>query len=100
MIALSFLMTDTVAIIGPQNSVMAHVLSHLANELQVPLLSFTALDPTLTPLQYPYFVQTAPSYLFQMTAVADLIYNFGWRQAIAVYSDDDQSRNGVTVLGD
>ncbi|XP_057440801.1 glutamate receptor 3.2 isoform X2 [Lotus japonicus] len=98
--ALRFLMTDTVAIIGPQNSVMAHVLSHLANELQVPLLSFTALDPTLTPLQCPYFVQTAPSDLFQMTAVADVISYFGWRQVIAVYSDDDQSRNGVAVLGD
>ena len=50
-------MTDTVAIIGTQSSVMAHVLSHLANELHVPLLSSTALDPTLTPLQYPYFLK-------------------------------------------
>ncbi|CAJ1971647.1 unnamed protein product [Sphenostylis stenocarpa] len=98
--ALKFLMTDTVAIIGPQASVMAHVLSHLAKELHVPLLSFTALDPTLTPLQYPYFVQTAPSDLFQMTAVADMISYFGWREVIAVFSDDDQSRNGITVLGD
>ncbi|TKY57556.1 Glutamate receptor 3.2 [Spatholobus suberectus] len=98
--ALKFLMTDTVAIIGPQNSVMAHVLSHLANELHVPLLSFTALDPTLTPLQYPYFVQTAPSDEFQMSAVADMISYFGWREVIAVFSDDDQSRNGITVLGD
>lgn len=100
MTALKFLVTDTVAIIGPQNSVMAHVLSHLANELHVPLLSFTALDPTLTPLQYPYFVQTAPSDQFQMTAIADMITYFGWRQVIAVYSDDDQSRNGINVLGD
>lgn len=98
--ALKFLMTDTVAIIGPQNSVMAHVLSHLANELHVPLLSFTALDPTLTPLQYPYFLQTAPNDQFQMNAVADMISYYGWRQVIAVFSDDDQSRNGVTVLGD
>ena len=100
MTALKFLVTDTVAIIGPQSSVMAHVLSHLANELHVPLLSFTALDPTLSPLQYPYFVQTAPSDQFQMTAVADIISYYGWREVIAVFSDDDQSRNGVTVLGD
>ncbi|XP_020240558.1 glutamate receptor 3.2 isoform X2 [Cajanus cajan] len=98
--ALKFLMRDTVAIIGPQTSVMAHVLSHLVNELHVPLLSFTALDPTLTPLQYPYFVQTAPSDQFQMTAVADMISYYGWREVIAVFSDDDQSRNGITVLGD
>lgn len=98
--ALKFLERDTVAIIGPQNSVMAPVLSHLANELHVPLLSFTALDPTLSPLQYPYFVQTAPNDRFQMTAVADMISYFGWRKIIVVFSDDDQSRNGVTVLGD
>ncbi|KAF7841097.1 glutamate receptor 3.2-like [Senna tora] len=98
--ALKFLGSGSVAIIGPQNSVMAHVLSHLANELHVPLLSFTALDPTLSPLQYPYFVQTAPNDQFQMTAVADMINYFGWREIIAVFSDDDQSRNGINVLGD
>ncbi|KAG2702987.1 hypothetical protein I3760_06G116500 [Carya illinoinensis] len=98
--ALKYMETDTVAIIGPQNAVMAHVLSHIANELHVPLLSFTALDPTLSPLQYPYFVQTAPNDQFQMSAIADMISYFHWREVIAVYSDDDQSRNGVIALGD
>ena len=98
--ALQFMESDTVAIIGPQSAVMAHVLSHLANELHVPLLSFTALDPALSPLQFPYFIQTAPSDLFQMTAIADMVSYFEWREVIAVYSDDDQSRNGITTLGD
>ncbi|KAG4110575.1 hypothetical protein ERO13_D13G057200v2 [Gossypium hirsutum] len=71
--ALQFMETDTVAIIGPQSSVMAHVLSHLANELHVPLLSFTALDPGLSPLQYPFFVQTAPNDEFQMIAIAEML---------------------------
>lgn len=98
--ALKFLEGGTVAIIGPQNSVMAHILSHVANELHVPLLSFTALDPTLSPLQYPYFVQTAPNHQFQMIAVAEMISYFGWREVITVLSDEDQSRNGINVLGD
>ncbi|KAI6700943.1 hypothetical protein NL676_015267 [Syzygium grande] len=98
--ALQFMETDTVAIIGPQNSGMAHILSHLANELHVPMLSFTALDPTLSPLQYPYFVQTAPSDLFQMIAVADMISYYGWREVVTIFSDDDHNRNGITVLGD
>lgn len=92
--------TDTVAIIGPQNAVMAHVLSHLANELHVPFLSFTALDPTLSPLQYPYFIQTAPNDLFEVTAIADMVSYYGWGEVIAIFSDDDQSRNSITVLGD
>ncbi|KAM4089610.1 hypothetical protein ACB094_07G166100 [Castanea mollissima] len=98
--ALKYMEIETVAIIGPQHSVMAHVLSHLANELHVPLLSFTALDPTLSRLQYPYFVQTAPNDEFQMTAIADMISYFRWGEIVAVYSDDDQSRNGIIALGD
>ncbi|XP_011000874.1 PREDICTED: glutamate receptor 3.2 [Populus euphratica] len=98
--ALQFLETDTVAVIGPQTAVMAHVLSHLANELHVPFLSFTALDPTLSPLQFPYFIQTAPNDLFQMTAIADMVSYYGWSEVTAIFSDDDQNRNGITVLGD
>ncbi|KAL9238341.1 hypothetical protein vseg_012774 [Gypsophila vaccaria] len=98
--ALRFMEMDTAAVIGPQTSSMAHVLSHLANELHVPFLSFTALDPTLSPIQYPYFFQTAPSDLFQMTAIAEMISYFQWTQVIAIYTDDEQSRNGITTLGD
>ncbi|MBA0727432.1 hypothetical protein Golax_000420, partial [Gossypium laxum] len=98
--ALQFMETDTVAIIGPQSSVMAHVLSHLANELHVPLLSFTALDPGLSPLQYPFFVQTAPNDKFQMIAIAEMVSYFGWAEVIAVFSDDNQNRNGIIMLDD
>ncbi|GAB4838671.1 hypothetical protein Ancab_028215 [Ancistrocladus abbreviatus] len=98
--ALQFMERDTVAIIGPQVSTMAHVLSHLANELHVPLLSFTALDPSLSPIQYPYFVQTAASDLYLMTAIAEMISYFGWTEVIAIFTDDGQSRSGITTLGD
>ncbi|KAL2479256.1 Glutamate receptor 3.2 [Forsythia ovata] len=97
---LQYMETKTVAIIGPQTSGMAHVLSHIANELHVPMLSFTALDPMLSPLQYPYFIQTAPNDLFQMTAIADMVSYFGYREVIAVFSDDEQGRNSVIALGD
>ncbi|KAL0348186.1 UNVERIFIED_CONTAM: Glutamate receptor 3.2 [Sesamum angustifolium] len=95
---LQYMETDTVAIIGPQVSGMAHILSHLANELHVPMLSFTALDPSLSSLQYPYFVQTAPNDLFQMTAIADMISYFGYREVVAIYTDDEQSRGTMTAL--
>lgn len=98
--ALQFMETDTVAIIGPQSSVMAHVLSHLANELHVPLLSFSALDPTLSPIQYPYFFQTAPNDLYQMKAIAEMVSYYRWSQVIAIFTEDEQSRNGITALGD
>lgn len=98
--ALQYMETDTVAIIGPQTSIVAHVIAHLANELHVPLLSFTALDPSITPLQYPYFIQTAPTDLYQIAAIADMISYFGYREVIAIFTDDDKNRNGIAILGD
>ncbi|XAR73672.1 hypothetical protein NMG60_11007721 [Bertholletia excelsa] len=98
--ALQFMESDTVAIIGPQSSVTAHVISHIANELQVPLLSFAATDPTLSSLQYPYFVRTTQNDDFQMAAIADIIQYYEWREVIAIYADDDYGRNGVSALAD
>ncbi|XP_073023644.1 glutamate receptor 3.2-like isoform X1 [Primulina eburnea] len=97
---LQFMETDTVAIIGPQSSGMAHILSTLANELHVPMLSFTALDPSLSSLQFPYFVQTAPNDLYQMTAIADMVSYFGYTEVVAIYTDDEQSWGTIIALGD
>lgn len=98
--ALRYMETDVVAIIGPQCSVVAHIISHVANELQVPLLSFAATDPTLSSLQFPFFVRTSQSDLYQMTAVAEIVEYYGWKEVIAVFIDDDGGRNGVSTLND
>ncbi|XP_062026485.1 glutamate receptor 3.3 [Rosa rugosa] len=98
--ALQFMETDIVAIIGPQSSVVAHIVSHIANELQVPLLSFAATDPTLSALQFPYFIRTTQSDLYQMTAVAQIVDHYGWREVIAIFVDDDYGRNGISALDD
>ncbi|KAG9133598.1 hypothetical protein Leryth_026735 [Lithospermum erythrorhizon] len=97
--AMQLMENNVVAAIGPQSSGIAHVISHVVNELQVPLLSF-ATDPTLTSLQYPYFIRTIASDYAQMYATADLLEFYGWREVIAIYVDDDYGRNGISVLGD
>nr|DAD23335.1 TPA_asm: hypothetical protein HUJ06_024798 [Nelumbo nucifera] len=98
--ALQLLEKDMVAIIGPQSSVVAHVITHVANELHVPLLSFAATDPTLSALQYPYFLRTTHSDLFQMQAIVDFIDFNGWREVIAIFVDNDYGRNGISALDD
>ncbi|KAG8662909.1 hypothetical protein MANES_01G156300v8 [Manihot esculenta] len=98
--ALSLMGSEVVAIIGPQFSVTAHFLSHIANELRVPLLSFAATDPTLSSLQYPFFVRTTHSDIFQMAAIADIVDYYGWRAVTAIYVDDDHGRNGIAALED
>ncbi|THG08819.1 glutamate receptor 3.3-like [Camellia sinensis] len=98
--ALQFMETDVVAIIGPQSSVVAHIISNVANELQVPMLSFAATDPTLSSLQFPYFVRTTRSDLYQMNAIAEIVDYYGWKEVIAIFIDDDYGRNGVSALDD
>lgn len=98
--ALQFMETDIVAIIGPQCSTVAHIVSHVANELQVPLLSFGVTDPTLVSLQFPFFVRTTRSDLYQMTAVAEIISYYDWKAVITIYIDDEYGRNGVSALND
>lgn len=97
--AMRLLVTDIVAIIGPQSSVVAHVISNVANELQVPLLSF-ATDPTLSSLQFPFFVRITQNDLYQMAAVAEMVDHYGWKEVITIFVDDDYGRNGVSALDD
>ncbi|XP_058093299.1 glutamate receptor 3.4-like isoform X2 [Magnolia sinica] len=98
--ALQLMEKEVIAILGPQSSGIAHVISHVVDELQVPLLSFAATDPTLAALQYPYFLRTTQSDYFQMNAVADVVEFYGWREVIAIFVDDDNGRSGITALGD
>lgn len=92
--------TETIAIIGPQSSVVAHIVSNVANELQVPMLSFAATDPALSSLEFPFFVRTTVSDFYQMKAVAEIVSHYGWRAVAAIYIDDDYGRNGISALND
>ncbi|MED6196613.1 hypothetical protein PIB30_049133 [Stylosanthes scabra] len=98
--ALQLMENDVFATIGPQSSSIAHVISHVSNELHVPLLSFAATDPTLSALQYPYFVRTTHSDYHQMYAIADFVEYFRWREVIAIFVDDEYGRNGISALSD
>ncbi|KAL7590547.1 hypothetical protein Lser_V15G39747 [Lactuca serriola] len=98
--ALHFMASETVALLGPESSALTLMISYIVKELQVPLLSFRATDPTLSSLQCPFFIRTAHSDFFQMAAIADIVGFYGWRRVIAIYIDDDHGRNGITSLAD
>lgn len=97
---MTFMESGVVAIIGPESSETANVVSGLAQGLQIPLVSFSATDPTLCSMEYPFVVQTTQNDRFQMDAIADIINYFGWREITAIYTDDSYGRNGIASLGD
>ncbi|KAG2613710.1 glutamate receptor 3.4-like isoform X1 [Panicum virgatum] len=98
--ALQLMENNVVAVIGPQSSGIGHVISHVVNELHVPLLSFAATDPTLSASEYPYFIRTTISDYFQMNAVASIVEHYQWKEVTAIFVDDDYGRGGVSALGD
>lgn len=98
--AFSVLEKQAIAIIGPQASTIAHIVSSISTGLQIPLISFAATDPTLSSLEFPFFLRMTHSDSYQMAAVADLIDYHGWRQVIAIFVDDDYGRNGIYALDD
>ncbi|GMI87523.1 glutamate receptor 5, GLUTAMATE RECEPTOR 3.7 [Hibiscus trionum] len=91
---------EVVAFIGPQSSSLAHMISSIANGLQVPLVSYAATDPSLSAKQFPFFVRTVQSDSNQMNVMASLVDFYGWKEVIAIYVDDDYGRNGISVLND
>ena len=95
--AMEFIQNDIVAILGPQSSSLVRIMSPIIEALKVPLLSF-ATDPNLSSMGYPFVVQTTPSDVYQMDAIADLINYFGWREITAIYTDDNYGRNGIASL--
>lgn len=98
--AFQVLEKGVVAIIGPQSSAIAHMISEIANGLQVPLVSFAATDPTLSASQFPFFIRSTQSDSYQMAAVADLVDFYEWKEVIAIFVDDDYGRSGIAYLDD
>ncbi|RAL42874.1 hypothetical protein DM860_009381 [Cuscuta australis] len=91
---------QAVAIIGPESSALTHMISFITTGLSIPLLSFSATDPTLSSSQFPFFVRMTQSDSFQMSALADLICLYEWKEVIAIFVDDEYGRNGISFLGD
>lgn len=96
--ALQLLDKGVVAIIGPQASPIAHMISFIATGLQVPLISFAATDPTLSALQFPYFLRATFSDAHQMAAIANLLDYYDWKEIVVIFVDNDYGRNGVSFL--
>ncbi|CAI5987574.1 unnamed protein product [Closterium sp. NIES-64] len=65
----------------------------------VPMLSFSATDPTLSSKgQFPYFVRLSHSDQMEMEVIADILQYYQWHQAIMIYSDDEFGHNGIDAL--
>jgi len=97
---LDLLEMEVVAIIGPQASEVAEFILHLGTVTQVPVVSFSVTNPSLSHHRFPYFVRMAHSDALQMHAIAALVQAYGWRRVTAVHQDDEFGFGAITSLSD
>ncbi|KAF8400401.1 hypothetical protein HHK36_013699 [Tetracentron sinense] len=99
--ALEFLKNVKVqAIIGPQRSAEAKFVTHLGRKAHVPILSFSATSPSLSPKHSPYFVRTTLDDSSQVKAIAAIVEAFGWREVVPIYEDTDFGNGMIPYLID
>ncbi|KAJ4958247.1 hypothetical protein NE237_025358 [Protea cynaroides] len=77
------------ALIWPQQSTQASFAIDLGEKAQVPIVSFSATSPSLSPLKSPYFVRTAIDDSTQVQAIAAMIQAFQWKEVVLIHEDTD-----------
>ncbi|KAF8400403.1 hypothetical protein HHK36_013701 [Tetracentron sinense] len=88
------------AIIGPQRSAEAKFVTHLGRKAHVPILSFSATSPSLSPKHSPYFVRTTLDDSSQVKAIAAIVDAFGWREVVPINEDTDFGNGMIPYLID
>ena len=80
---------EVAAIIGPETSPQAQFVINVGERAQVPIISFSATSPFLSPLQNPYFVRATQDDSSQVQALSALVQAFGWRQVVPIYVNNE-----------
>ncbi|KAL5699238.1 hypothetical protein ACHQM5_030171 [Ranunculus cassubicifolius] len=85
------------AIIGPQTSTVAGMIMDFGDKAHVPILSFSATNPSLSS-RTPYFFRAAHSDSSQMKAITAIIQTFKWREVVTINEDSDYGNGGISFL--
>ncbi|XP_042483967.1 glutamate receptor 2.9-like, partial [Macadamia integrifolia] len=88
------------AIIGPQQSEQAKFVINLGEKAQVPIVSFSATSPSLSPTKNSYFVRTALDDRFQVNATASIFEAYGWKEVALIYEDTEYGNGLVHYFSD
>ncbi|XP_071750320.2 olfactory receptor CU1 [Centroberyx gerrardi] len=87
------------AVIGLASSSPTGAVAHTLSPFGIPLVSYFATCTCLTDKHiYPSFLRTAPSDLFQVRGLVQLVTYLGWRWVGTVGTPDDYSRYGIQAF--
>ncbi|KAI3973590.1 hypothetical protein MKW92_048894 [Papaver armeniacum] len=99
--AINLIQNDEVqAIIGPMTSAEAIYMLHLGKKTQIPVISFSATSPSISPSRNPYFIRTTHQDSSQVDAIAAVIKTFKWREVVPIYEDTEYGNGIIPYLID
>jgi glutamate receptor, ionotropic, plant len=87
--AVDLLNNQVEAIIGPMTSAQTEFVAYLCNRSRVPLISYSATSPAISPAHLPYFIRATLNDSSQSISIAAFIQHFGWRAVVPIYEDSD-----------
>ncbi|KAI3906825.1 hypothetical protein MKW92_038552, partial [Papaver armeniacum] len=73
---------------------------HLGKKTQIPIISFTATSPSISPSHYPYFIRTTHQDSSQVNAIAAVVQTFKWREVVPIYEDTEYGNGIIPYLID
>ncbi|XP_028789478.1 glutamate receptor 2.8-like [Neltuma alba] len=88
------------AIIGPLFSEQARFVIQLGHRYQVPIVSFSATSPSLTPNRSKFFIRTAQDDCSQVRAIAAIVEAYGWHEIIPIYEDTEYGKGLIPYITD
>ncbi|KAJ0031177.1 hypothetical protein Pint_14256 [Pistacia integerrima] len=88
------------AIIGPQTSSQAKFVIELGAKANVPIISFSATSPSLSPTNANFFIRTTHDDSFQVKAVAAIVKAYGWKNVIPIHEDSEYGNGLIPYLMD
>ena len=88
------------AIIGPQTSTQAKFVIELGDKTHVPVISFSAKSPSLSPHISPYFIRTGFNDSSQAKVIASIIKLYKWKEAVPIFEDTEYGNGIIPYLID
>ncbi|KAM5553990.1 glutamate receptor 2.9-like [Rosa sericea] len=89
------------AIIGPPSSAEAKFVIELGRRNHVPIISFSATSPSLSPSHSSFFIRTAFSDSAQVEAIAAIVGAYSkWLEVVLIYEDTEYGNSLIPYLVD